>query len=60
MHKLSKGITQAAVAKIPCRPELRQLRFEIQHTRISNPALAAELQGFNNNCYALALYLWKQ
>ncbi len=60
MHKLSKGITQAAVATIPCRPDLRQLRFEVQHTRISNPSLAAELQDFTNDCYALALYLWKQ
>lgn len=60
IHKLSKGITQAAVATIPCRPDLRQLRFEVQHTRINNKALAAELQDFTNDCYALALYLWKQ
>ncbi|HFO3578403.1 TPA: conjugal transfer protein TraG N-terminal domain-containing protein, partial [Escherichia coli] len=32
VHKLSKGVTQAAVASIPCRPDLRQLRFEIQRT----------------------------
>lgn len=60
MHKLSKGITQAAMVTIPCRPDLRQLRFEVQHTRISNPALAAELQDYTNDCYALALCLWKQ
>ncbi len=59
MHKLSEGITQAAVVTIPCRPDLRQLRFEVQHTRISNPALAAELQDYTNDCYALALCLWK-
>ncbi|MEQ1976995.1 conjugal transfer protein TraG N-terminal domain-containing protein [Xenorhabdus sp. SGI240] len=60
VHRLSKGLTQAAVASIPCRPDLRQLRFEVQHTRISSPALAAELQDFTNDCYALALYQWKQ
>ncbi|MBE8597645.1 conjugal transfer protein TraG N-terminal domain-containing protein [Xenorhabdus sp. BG5] len=60
VHRLSKGLTQAAVASIPCRPDLRQLRFEVQHTRISHPALAAELQDFTNDCYALALYQWKQ
>jgi hypothetical protein len=59
VHRLSKGVTQAAVASIPCRPDLRQLRFEVQHTRINNPALAAELQDFTNDCYALALYQWK-
>ncbi|CAM4015207.1 conjugal transfer protein TraG N-terminal domain-containing protein [Xenorhabdus thuongxuanensis] len=60
VHRLSKGLTQAAVASIPCRPDLRQLRFEVQHTRISHPALAAELQDFTHDCYALALYQWKQ
>nr|WP_159465187.1 conjugal transfer protein TraG N-terminal domain-containing protein [Scandinavium goeteborgense] len=59
VHKLSKGITQAAVATIPCRPDLRQVRFEVQHSRVNNPALAAELQDFTNDCYALALYTWK-
>ncbi|ETS31959.1 TraG-like protein [Photorhabdus khanii NC19] len=60
VHQLSKGLTQAAVASIPCQPDLRQLRFEVQHTRISNPALAAELEDFTHDCYALALYQWKQ
>ncbi|BEM74052.1 conjugal transfer protein TraG [Serratia marcescens] len=59
VHKLSKGITQAAVASIPCRPDLRQVRFEVQHSRVNNPALASELQDFTNDCYALALYTWK-
>lgn len=59
MHKLSKGITSAAVATIPCRPDLRQVRFEVQHSRVNNPALAKELQDFTNDCYALALYTWQ-
>lgn len=60
MHRLSKGVTQAAVASIPCRPDLRQVRFEVQHTRIRNKALAQELQDFANDCYSVALYMWKQ
>ncbi|HFV8254126.1 TPA: conjugal transfer protein TraG N-terminal domain-containing protein, partial [Escherichia coli] len=60
VHKLSKGVTQAAVASIPCRPDIRQLRFEVQRTFIANRALADELQDFTNDCYSLALYQWKQ
>jgi hypothetical protein len=50
-HALGKGITSAAVAVLPCKPDLRQLRFEVQHTRIADPALAQELQDFVNDCY---------
>ena len=39
---------------------MRQIRFEVQHTRIDNKALAQELQDFTNDCYSVALYLWKQ
>lgn len=60
VHKLSKGITQASVATIPCRPDMRLVRFEVQHTRIANKALAQELQDFTNDCYSLALYEWKR
>ncbi|HDJ1449737.1 TPA: conjugal transfer protein TraG N-terminal domain-containing protein [Serratia rubidaea] len=59
VHKLSKGFTAVAVANIPCRPDLRQVRFEVQHSRVNNPALAKELQDFTNDCYALALYTWQ-
>ncbi len=59
VHKLSKGVTQAAVASIPCRPDLRQVRFEVQHSNIKNPALAAALQDFTDDCYSRALYDWK-
>ena len=44
----------------PRRPDLRQLRFEVQRTFIENRALADELQDFTNDCYSLALYMWKQ
>ncbi|HBM3184889.1 TPA: conjugal transfer protein TraG N-terminal domain-containing protein [Klebsiella oxytoca] len=60
VHKLSKGLTQGAVASLPCRPDLRQTRFEIQHTRINNPALAEEISDFTRDCYAQSLYTWKR
>ncbi|WP_143706578.1 conjugal transfer protein TraG N-terminal domain-containing protein, partial [Xenorhabdus innexi] len=59
IHKLSKGVTQASIATIPCRPDLRQVRFEVQHSYIKNNSLVAALQDFTNDCYSLALYDWK-
>ncbi|EBY9434235.1 conjugal transfer protein TraG, partial [Salmonella enterica subsp. enterica] len=52
VHTLSKGITTAATATLPCKPDLRQLRFDIQHTRISAPLLSQELLDFAQECYA--------
>lgn len=52
MHALGKGVTSAAVAVLPCKPDLRQLRFDVQHTRLADPALAQELQDFIVDCYA--------
>lgn len=60
VHTLSKGITSAAVATLPCQPDLRQLRFDVQHTRISDPILADELQDFVMECYAPSLVHLKQ
>lgn len=34
IHVISKGITSATVATLPCQPDLRQIRFEVQNTRI--------------------------
>ncbi|MFP1908143.1 conjugal transfer protein TraG N-terminal domain-containing protein [Lonsdalea quercina] len=52
IHTVSKGVTNAAVSTLPCSPDLRQIRFEVQHTRISDPTLAQELQDFVEECYA--------
>ncbi|MGL4724667.1 MAG: conjugal transfer protein TraG N-terminal domain-containing protein [Scandinavium sp.] len=60
VHTLSKGITNAAVATLPCQPDIRQLRFDVQHTRISDPILAQELQDFTMECYAPSLVRLKQ
>ncbi|ECG0938647.1 conjugal transfer protein TraG [Salmonella enterica subsp. salamae] len=52
VHVISKGITSATVATLPCQPDLRQIRFEVQHTRIKDPVLAQELRDFVEECYA--------
>lgn len=60
VHTLSKGMTTAVTATLPCKPNLRQLRFEIQHTRISNQLLSQELLNFAQECYAPSRVRLKQ
>ncbi|EAA7007473.1 conjugal transfer protein TraG N-terminal domain-containing protein [Salmonella enterica subsp. enterica] len=52
IHVVSKGITNAATATLPCKTDLRQLRFDIQHIRISDQLLSQELLDFAQECYA--------
>lgn len=60
VHTLSKGLVNAATASLPCQPDLRQIRFEVQHTRLSDPVLGQELQDFVQSCYAPSLARLKQ
>ncbi|HDX0990419.1 TPA: conjugal transfer protein TraG N-terminal domain-containing protein [Pasteurella multocida] len=50
-HQLNKGVTHALVSAIPCKPDLRQIRFEVQHEKINDPALLTELRQFVTQCY---------
>lgn len=36
-HALSKGVTNATTSSIRCSPDLRQIRFEVQHRKITVP-----------------------
>lgn len=54
MHALSKAITGAAVASIPCGTDLRQIRMDIDSTRIDDPVLAQEVADFTRDCYGPA------
>lgn len=54
MHSLSKAVTAAAVASIPCGTDLRQMRIDIDATRIDDPVLSQELVDFAKDCYGLA------
>lgn len=53
-HTLSKAVTQAAITAIPCKPDLRQLRFDVQRTQITSPVLRQEVQDFFEQCYVPA------
>ncbi|WP_419735669.1 conjugal transfer protein TraG N-terminal domain-containing protein [Pseudomonas sp. COR18] len=51
VHSVSKAISGAAVAAIPCGTDLRQMRMEVNNTRLTNPLLAQEVADFVDNCY---------
>lgn len=54
MHALSRSLTAASVAAIPCGSDLRQMRMEINATRINDPVLAQEVADFSRDCYGPA------
>lgn len=54
MHTLSKAITGAAIAAIPCGTDLRQIRMDVDNTRINDPTLAQEVADFTHDCYGPA------
>ncbi|WP_259657936.1 conjugal transfer protein TraG N-terminal domain-containing protein, partial [Burkholderia pseudomallei] len=54
IHALSKAITGAAVASIPCGADLRQIRMDIDSTRINDPVLTQEVADFTHDCYGPA------
>ena len=54
MHALSRAVTGASVAAIPCGTDLRQMRMEIDATRIDDPVLAQEVADFPRDCYGPA------
>ncbi|MGP3790546.1 conjugal transfer protein TraG N-terminal domain-containing protein [Pseudomonas sp. B392_1p] len=54
VHTLSRAVTGASVAAIPCGTDLRQLRMEVDATRIDDPLLAQEVSDFTRDCYGPA------
>ncbi|MFC1040784.1 conjugal transfer protein TraG N-terminal domain-containing protein [Pasteurella multocida] len=50
-YSLGKGLTHGAIAALPCKPDLRQIRFDVQNTQISNPVLRQEVQDFVQQCF---------
>ena len=59
VHALSKGVTHAAVASVPCGSDFRQVRFEVRHTTLADPLIFQEVQEFAAQCYAKAYYRLK-
>ena len=54
MHAVSRAVTGASIAAIPCGTDLRQMRIEVDATRISDPVLAQEVADFTHDCYGPA------
>jgi len=54
MHAVSRGLTSTAVASIPCGTDLRQMRMDIDNSRINDPVLAQEIADFTHDCYGPA------
>ena len=54
MHTVSRGLTSTAVASIPCGTDLRQMRMDIDNSRINDPVLAQEIADFTHDCYGPA------
>ncbi len=52
VHTLSKGLTTAAVASIPCGTELRQAQIAVDELRLDDPYLRQEVGDFVRDCYA--------
>lgn len=50
-YAASKGLTHGAIASIPCKPDLRQIRFEVQSTQIKDQFLRRELNDFVSSCF---------
>lgn len=51
VHAISRAVTGASVAAIPCGVDLRQIRMEVDATRIDDPLLAQEVSDFTHDCY---------
>jgi hypothetical protein len=56
MHSISKGITAATTAAIPCSPDIRQMIILMDESRIPDKALLQEVADFSHDCYGAARY----
>lgn len=50
-YTVGKGLTHGSIAALPCKPDLRQVRFEIQNTQITSPVLRQEVLDFVQQCF---------
>lgn len=51
MHTLSKAVTAAAIASIPCAPDLASIEYKLAEDVIEDPGLRKELAEFTDDCY---------
>tara|TARA_R110001592_G_scaffold254129_3_gene517474 strand:+ start:19098 stop:20717 length:1620 start_codon:yes stop_codon:yes gene_type:complete len=51
VHTLSKSVTAAAIASIPCAPDLSSVEYQLAEDIIDDPGLRQELAEFTDDCY---------
>lgn len=54
VHVMSKGMTNAAVAAIPCTPDWQAIATELDLQEIEDPILQQEVSEFQQACYGAA------
>lgn len=54
IHAISRAVTGASVVAIPCGTDLRQIRMEVDASRLDDPELAQEVADFTHDCYGPA------
>lgn len=50
-HTLSKSITAASIASIPCAPDLSSVEYRLAEDIIDDPGLRKEVAEFTDDCY---------
>ncbi len=53
-HVIGKGVVHGAIDLLPCKPDLRQMAYEVNNTLIKDPNLIREVENFVNQCYVPA------
>ena len=51
LHTLSKSVTAASIASIPCAPALASVEYRLAEDAIDDPGLRKEVAGFTDDCY---------
>ncbi|WP_419851705.1 conjugal transfer protein TraG N-terminal domain-containing protein [Actinobacillus pleuropneumoniae] len=59
-YSIGKGFTHGSIALLPCKADLRQIRFEVQNTQITDPALRQEVNDFVEQCFVPARTKFKR
>ena len=54
VHAVSKGVTNVAVASIPCTPDLVAITTEVDLQSITDPGLQREVGEFQRQCFGAA------
>ncbi|MDN3525298.1 conjugal transfer protein TraG N-terminal domain-containing protein [Halomonas sabkhae] len=54
VHAVSKGMTNVAISKIPCAPDLQAIATEVDLEEIEDKGLAQQLEEFNSVCFSKA------